>query len=230
MVSAQDGLTPAGRSNRLPFAPQIYEHLWRPRALTILTGKKFPFEREAELVRDWLSLPPGARVLDLGSSTDRYARALGRDDPAARIVAIDLAMGMLQAGRAYSRRGGIENIAHLCAPVERLPFADASVDALVCGGSLNEFRSMEVALVQARRVCRPEGRMLAMSLIAARSRLGRFAQRLAGAGGIRFPGQDEFNGLVRAAGWQIERQECFGVVVFSLLRPGEAQPPKEKPV
>ncbi len=216
--SAGVKLTIAGRSNRSPLAPQIYEHIWRPRALTILTGQKFPLEREWALVCEWLKPSRGALILDLGSSTDGYARALGRNDPTARIVAVDTALNMLRAGRGYARREGITNIAHLCAPVERLPFADATVDALVCGGSLNEFRSMATALCEARRVCKPQGRMLAMSLLAASSWKGKLAQLAARASGIQFPRLDEFNAIVRGASWEVERQEIFGVAVFSLLR------------
>jgi SAM-dependent methyltransferase len=216
--------TIAGWSNELPLAPQIYENVWRPRSLSVLTGQSFPVWREIALVTEWLTAKPEELVVDLGSSTDLYARGIARsakDGGAPAIVAIDLAAGMLRAGRSYARREGITNIAHVRAPADRLPFADGAVDALVCGGSLNEFRSMDAALREARRVCARNGRMVAMSLLAANSRLGKFAQAGVRASGIKFPSRDAFNAAVDAAGWRRERQQVFGAVAFTLMRPAE---------
>jgi SAM-dependent methyltransferase len=184
-----------------------------------LSGEKFPVARELGLLDDWLSIPSDALVVDLGSSTDLYACGLGKRNGTATIVAIDLAVGMLKTGRDCAIRAGLKNIAHVRAPVQRLPFADATVDALVCGGSLNEFRDMSVALREARRVCKPSGKMFAMSLLQGDSALGRLGQLGARGGGIQFPQFGEFNRIVDAAGWERERQEVFGIVAFTLMRP-----------
>jgi hypothetical protein len=100
-----------------------------------------------------------------------------------------------------------------------LPFADASVDALVCGGSLNEFRSMSEALREARRVVKPSGRMFAMSLLKGTSVGGRIGQWNTRLSGINFPTLDQFNATIVSAGWRCERQQLFGVVVFTLIKP-----------
>lgn len=211
-------LTPAGRSNLLPLTPWVYENIWRPRSLTILSGERFSIERELNLLNEWLKIPDNALVIDLGSSTDLYARGLGKRNGRATIVAIDLAVGMLKQGRACSLRAGLKNIAHVRAPVQRLPFGDATVDAIVCGGSLNEFRDMKIALREARRVCKPGGKMFAMSLLQADLALGRLGQLGARGAGIQFPMLGEFNRIVDAAGWERERQEVFGIVAFTLMR------------
>jgi SAM-dependent methyltransferase len=212
-------LTLAGLSNYLPLLPWGYEHVWRPRSLTMLSGEKFPVARELALLNDWLHAQPGALIVDLGSSTDLYARGIGKANPSAIIFAIDMARGMLRAGRWYALRDGVKNIAHVRAPVQRLPFTDGTIDALVCGGSLNEFRSMGEALCEARRVVKPSGRMFVMSLLAAARMPGKFAQWGARMSGIRFPSLDEFNHTVETAGWQCERQQVYGIVAFTLLRP-----------
>jgi SAM-dependent methyltransferase len=212
-------LTPAGWTNHLLLVPWIYENIWRPRSLAILSGEKFSAERELNLLNEWVELPDEALVIDLGSSTDWYARGLGKQNASATIVAIDLAIGMLQAGRSYALRDGLRNIAHVRAPAQRLPFGDATVDAIVCGGSLNEFQDMDVALREARRVCKADGGMLAMSLLKADSVLGQLGQIGARMGGIQFPRIGRFNALLESAGWRRERQQVFGVVVFTLLRP-----------
>lgn len=212
-------LTLAGLSNYLPVLPWGYENVWRSRSLTLLSGERFPVEREIALLNDWLNVQPGELIVDLGSSTDLYARGVGKANPDATIFAIDMALGMLKAGREYARRDGVRNIAHVRAPAQRLPFADGAVDALMCGGSLNEFRSSSQVLCEARRVIKPSGRMLAMSLLQATSLAGRIGQWSARLSGITFPTLDEFNAMIQSAGWTRERQQVLGVIVFTLVKP-----------
>lgn len=212
--------TMAGLSNYLPMLSWGYENVWRPHSLTMLSGESFPVEREIKLLNDWVAVKPNELIVDLGSSTDLYARGIGKQNGDATIVAIDMATGMLKAGREYARRDGVKNIAHVRAPAQRLPFADASVDALVCGGSLNEFRSMREALREARRVVKPSGRMFAMSLLQATSLAGRIGQWNARLSGITFPTLDEFNAIIQSTGWTRERQQVFGVIAFTLMKPG----------
>lgn len=217
-------LTIAGLSNYLPFLPWGYENIWRPRSLTLLSGEDFSVERELKLLNDWLAVQPCELVIDLGSSTDWYARGVAKSEPngsAVSIVAIDMSVGMLRTGRAYACRDGVKNIAHIRVPAQRLPFADASVDALMCGGSLNEFRSMGEALREARRVCKPSGRLFAMSLLKSISLGGQFGQWNAHLSGISFPALDQFNETLKASGWQVERQRVFGVVGCTLMKPDE---------
>lgn len=212
-------LTLAGASNSLPLVPWAYEHIWRPRSLGILTGGRFTVAQEIALLKNWLGAQPGELIVDLGSSTGLYARGTARAQPDATIVAVDMAPEMLKAGQRHARGEGVTNITHIRAPVQQLPFADASVDALVCGGSLNEFPSMDEALREARRVVRPGGRLFAMSLLNATSLAGRIGQWAAGLSGIRFPMLQEYNLNVERTGWACERQQVYGVVVFTLLRP-----------
>ena len=212
-------LTMAGMSNYLPLLPWRYENVWRPRSLTMLSGEPFPVEREIKLLNDWLSVQPNELIIDLGSSTDLYARGLGKQNAGATIVAIDMATGMLKAGREYARRDGVKNIAHIRAPAQRLPFIDASVDALICGGSLNEFRSIGEALREARRVVKPSGRMFTMSLLQTTSLAGRIGQWNTGLSGISFPTLEQFNATIETTGWRCERQQFYGVVAFTLMKP-----------
>lgn len=105
-------LTMAGLSNYMPFLPWGYENVWRPRSLTMLSGEPFPVEREIKLLNDWLATQANELIVDLGSSTDLYARGIGKQNSGATIFAIDMAAGMLKAGLAYARRDGVKNIAH----------------------------------------------------------------------------------------------------------------------
>lgn len=106
-------LTLAGVSNYAPLVPWFYENVWRLHSLSILTGGKFTVTQELELLDEWLAPQPGELIVDLGSSTDLYARAIGKQKPDATIVAVDMANGMLKAGRKYALCDGVKNIAHV---------------------------------------------------------------------------------------------------------------------
>lgn len=213
-------LTAAGWSNHVPPTPQLYERVWRRRSLSILTGEAFPVARELDWLNEWTGAQGGEKVIDLGTSTGLYARGLAQSS--ATIFAVDLAWGMLEAARGEIERelpyAEARNIVLMRAAAENLPFRDGSVDAVVVGGSLNEMKSSEVALAEARRVVRPGGRMVVMGLTRAASEWGRNLQGMIGASGIRFPSAEEFDVMARRAGWQVKRQEQKGVVLFCELR------------
>ena len=72
------------------------------------------------------------RIVDLGSGPGTGFEALEVRYPKAQLVAIDLALGMLQAARRrtpwWRRATGTRTPALVCADAERLPLAAASVD------------------------------------------------------------------------------------------------------
>jgi SAM-dependent methyltransferase/uncharacterized protein YbaR (Trm112 family) len=208
-------LTLAGQSNHFFPTPQLYERIWRTRALTLLTGESFPVAREMQWLDDWTQVRAGEYVIDLGTSTGLYARGLSKHG--ATLCGVDLAWGMLREAQHAIRREQRAGIVLLRAAAEKLPFRAESMDAVVVGGSLNEMRSIAAALQEALRVVRPGGRMVTMSLGKAYNPRGRWLQKLAGASGIQFPTVSEFNTLAENAGWKIARQELKGIVLFSLL-------------
>ena len=209
-------LTHAGWSNHFPFAPQVYERVWRRRALTLMTGESFPVARELSVLNDWANIQPGESVVDLGTSTGLYARGVAAHVDAT-VFAIDLSWGMLREAKKYIAREERRGIVLMRAAAERLPFYDEALDAVVVGGSLNEMKSMPVALREARRVTREGGRMFVMGLTRANTRRGRWLQRFLGRGGIHFPTVNTFNSMMREAGWAIQGQHKRGIVLFTLL-------------
>src|SRR5689334_4651634 len=75
----------------------------------------------------YVKLKP-ALILDLGCGTGHASRELKRRFRSASVVALDLALGMLQhAGRQQSF---FTRFGRVCADAARLPFADQSVDLI----------------------------------------------------------------------------------------------------
>ena len=119
--------------------------------------------REELLARlDYVALEPRL-VVDAGAGTGRSSLALKRRYPNARVVAVDLAVAMLRASgrRAWWRRAG--DFDRVCGDLERLPFADASVDLLFSNLAL-PWCDPDRALAEARRVLAPRGLLSATTL------------------------------------------------------------------
>ncbi len=96
-----------------------------------------------------LSLPPGARVLDLASGTGDLCVELDRQgyEP----VSIDLSFGMLAADHSGAPR--------VQADVTRLPLPDRVADGVTCGFALRNLVELRPFFAELARVLRPGGRI-----------------------------------------------------------------------
>jgi len=99
--------------------------------------------------------PSGARVLDAAAGPGNVARELlarGAD----HVTALDLSLPMLRAG---VRRSG-ETIGWVNGDAQRLPFADASFDAVTISFGLRNLPEPREAIAGLARVTRPGGRLV----------------------------------------------------------------------
>lgn len=143
----------------------------------------------------------GARVvLDIGCGTGRTALPVAAAGPA--VIALDLSRGMLRQLVAGARRSGLGHVWPVIADAERLPLADAAVDAIVCQGVLHHLPNVDVAVAEADRVLARGGWLLLAEpdaeasrpyrwLRAAGSRAARVLRRLRAAADLHSPGTDD---------------------------------------
>lgn len=96
---------------------------------------------------------PGDTVLELAAGTGDLVEALG--GRVARIVATDLSPAMVEAAR--KRR--VENAEHRVMDMQSIELPDASVDGVVSRFGYMLVPDPGLALREARRVLRPEGRL-----------------------------------------------------------------------
>lgn len=97
----------------------------------------------------------GARVLDLGCGGGHVSYAAA--PLAAHVTAYDLSPDMLGAVAAEAARRGHTNIETQQGPAERLPFADASFDVVLCRFTAHHWQDIAAGLREARRVLKPSG-------------------------------------------------------------------------
>ena len=134
-----------------------------PGALTAFTG----FLTGHEALAGRLICPTGfdvrgcRRILDAGCGNGRYSHFLLRHaDAEALLTAFDLSPGMLERAR---RRPGSARISHTVADLTRLPYAEASFDAVVCGWVLEHLPDPQPGLRELARVLRPGGKLLLLT-------------------------------------------------------------------
>lgn len=94
---------------------------------------------------------PGARLLDLGCGTGDLAREARQQQPQAQIVAADFTLPMMLAGKG---RGPLDWSA---ADALRLPFPDATFDAIISGFLMRNVGDLPGALSEQVRALKPQG-------------------------------------------------------------------------
>lgn len=112
---------------------------------------------------DYVKLQP-ARILDAGSGTGWGTRQLAQRYPAAQIIELDIAIGMLQTARGHSGWwqklfGGARQM-QLCADVEALPLAPNSVEMVWSNLAVQWCNDLPAAFAEMHRVLKPEGLLM----------------------------------------------------------------------
>jgi SAM-dependent methyltransferase len=143
------------------FVRQHYDGL--PGALTAFTGLVTGHEALAgKLIGPQGFDVRGCRsILDAGCGNGRYTRFLLREtDRDARITGFDYSEQMLHRAR---RRIQNPRATQVAADLTRLPYADASFDAVVCGWVLEHLPDPRPGLEELARVLKPGGKLLLMA-------------------------------------------------------------------
>lgn len=100
-----------------------------------------------------LGLLPGERVLDVGAGTGVSTEELARSG--AYAVGVDLSLGMLRVGKRAR-----QEVPLVAGDALRLPFPDASFDAVTISFALRNVSDTAAALRELARVTRPGGRLV----------------------------------------------------------------------
>jgi ubiquinone/menaquinone biosynthesis C-methylase UbiE/uncharacterized protein YbaR (Trm112 family) len=213
-------LSAAQRSNFFRPTAAFYEQVWRVRSLSLLSGEAFPVGREMAIINRWLRPERGGLFVDVGTSHGLYARnianQLRRSGATGTVIALDIALPMLQRARTLVEAKGYTTVDLVRARGQALPVADGSVDGVVNGGTFNEMGQQAHALAEVRRVLKPGGCFVCMSLLAGKTPAGRTVQRaLAASSRLLFPTIEETNALYRGAGLVVTDQQRYGAVLFT---------------
>ena len=189
---------------------------------------------------DWLAPRPGQRLLDVAGGTGDIAfRFLRRAGDRATAVVLDMTESMLAEGR---RRAEAEALAGrldwVAGDAMALPFEDASFDVYTISFGIRNVTRIEDALAEAFRVLRPGGRLMVLEFAHVTSAplqrlydlysfnvIPAMGQAVAGERDSyqylvesirRFPDQDAFAGMIRAAGFEQVKYRNLSMGVAAL--------------
>ncbi|RRR68410.1 MAG: class I SAM-dependent methyltransferase [Candidatus Viridilinea halotolerans] len=210
--------SPTQITNALPLTAWLYERLWRPRALSLLSGVALGYERELPLLTELAAAQRGGLMVDVACSSGLYARHLerARGNAPGHVIGIDHAFPMLRQARKLAQQEGLR-ISFVRAQAQVLPLADGAATFVAMGGSLNEIGDSRAALQQMRRVMAHDGRCFLMCLVAAERTLGQAVQHMLALGGLEFLPLATLNQRLRGTGLRLRAQWCYGPVALSLL-------------
>ncbi|BBI98663.1 malonyl-[acyl-carrier protein] O-methyltransferase [Ferrigenium kumadai] len=112
---------------------------------------------------DYVKLQP-SRVLDVGSGTGWGTRQLAQRYPAAQMVALDIAIGMLQSSRGqagwWQKLFGGAKQGYVCADVEALPLAANSVELVWSNLALQWCNDLPATFAGLHRVLKADGLLM----------------------------------------------------------------------
>lgn len=128
---------------------------WARRREQVWDATRPVSERMVEL----LGPRPGETLLELAAGVgDTGFLAAPRLAPGGRLVSTDVAPEMVAAAAERAAELGLDDVETAVCDAEGIPFADESVDAVACRFGLMLVPDPGRALVEIRRVLRPEGR------------------------------------------------------------------------
>jgi ubiquinone/menaquinone biosynthesis C-methylase UbiE len=161
--------------------------------------------------RFWEELPSGL-VLELGAGAGINLPHYPDD---AEVVGIDLSRGMLDEARGRAGRHSL-----LQADAQYLPFADGVFDAVVASFVLCGVPDPMLALAEARRVSRPNAKLLLVEHGRGSGILGPIMDALDPLV-VRFSGGEHINGQqqawVGAAGFRVTRVDSYAWGIVQLI-------------
>jgi SAM-dependent methyltransferase len=217
LLGGRDPARPEGAVPRLMLTralPVVYERWWRPAWGRVLRGALAGGMRdEHRIARLLLGLCPGDGVLDVacgpGNFTREFADVVG---PTGLAVGIDASPTMLARAVADTAPG---RVAYVRGDAERLPFRDASFDAVCCFAALHLLSDPFAALDHMTRVLTPGGRIAILTSARLQSAAGRTVNDLAGArSGMRIFGPDEIVDALTDRGFADVSQRIAGLTQF----------------
>jgi len=126
---------------------RVYDLFWRR-----YVNQTIPVLQRSASVRS------GERVLDLACGTGAFERRAVDAVPDAEFVGIDISPAMVE--RARDKLEGESGVRFEQADAHDLPFEEDSFDAVVCANTFHYFSHPRQVLTEARRVLRPDGRLV----------------------------------------------------------------------
>jgi ubiquinone/menaquinone biosynthesis C-methylase UbiE/uncharacterized protein YbaR (Trm112 family) len=202
----------AAWSNEWRLTAWAYERIWRPYALSILSGTSFGYDREQAILGEAFAHTRGL-VVDIACSNGLYARIIAKAYPQKSVIGIDRSMPMLIEAQRRAVAARLP-ISYIRADARTLPIPSGVAEGIVIGGSLNEMEELSRVFAEISRIATPTSTLINMALIRASSFFGKQIQAVLAPGGITFFDPDAIIAQLARYGWHIQSSAITGIVWF----------------
>jgi ubiquinone/menaquinone biosynthesis C-methylase UbiE len=168
---------------------------------------------ERRIARLLLGLVPGDGVLDVACGPGNFTRDFGRVvGPDGLAIGIDASRTMLARAVRDTPAAEYPRVGYIRGDAVKLPFRDASFDAVCCFAALHLFAEPFAALEHMARVLTPGGRIALLTSCRTRSAPLRTIDGLLGArSGMRMFEHDEITTALEERGFRDVRQRVTGL-------------------
>jgi len=114
----------------------------------------------------YINIKPGEEVLDLGCGAGLdlylYAQATGPDG---KVYGLDISEEMIAKARHNMETLNVQNVEFLCAPADKIPLLDNSIDLVTANGIYNLSPNKTAVMREVARVLRPGGRTIFAEIV-----------------------------------------------------------------
>lgn len=138
-----------------PSHDDAVQRQFSPRAQAYLTSAVHAQGEDLRQMAEIAAAHPQARVLDMGCGGGHVSFQVAPQ--VAEVTAYDLSTAMLDVVAAEAAKRGLHNLRTCHGKAEKLPFADASFDLVMCRYSTHHWEDPGLGLREARRVLKPGG-------------------------------------------------------------------------
>ncbi len=164
---------------------------------------------DLDALMSWLDPAASWKVLDIATGGGHVAKRLSPH--VQHVVATDLTPLMLTAARTHLDSSSCSNVTFVIADAERLPFLDASFDAVTCRIAAHHFPHPDRFLKEAARVLRPGGKLVLIdNIVPEDAELGVFMntfEAMRDYSHVRCLPVSEWQTLAAAAGLHLEQSQ-----------------------
>lgn len=111
---------------------------------------------------DYIKIDPRV-ILDAGAGTGHATRSLAARYPDSRVIALDIALGMLhqvEAGQAWWKKWITRPQSRVCADIEQLPLAAQSLDFIWSSLAIQWCNDLDATFAGMSRALRPDGLLM----------------------------------------------------------------------
>jgi demethylmenaquinone methyltransferase/2-methoxy-6-polyprenyl-1,4-benzoquinol methylase len=110
------------------------------------------------------SSPPDGLALDVGTGTARLGAVLASGMSRGRVIGVDFALPMLQAGQVWLWHREVGEVALVAADGLALPFRDSQFDCATSAFSVRNLADLDSGFREQARVLKPGGRVVCLEL------------------------------------------------------------------